>query len=191
MAAPLPMRPSSFAAGLPLVGSDFGEHAVAVLADFGGVVLRELGDDAAAALDVALLGGLLEAETVVVAHLAQLVAEGRLGGLDLFRLDRAQVGGEELAAGGEGVAVAAARLQLVQLGREHGTDLRLVASGDEPLVGPAPLGEGVLDYPTYLKLLGALELDTPVIVPPQPSDAAYRTAQQFLAVAAARRVEGR
>jgi len=66
------------------------------------------------------------------------------------------------------------------------TDVRLVAATDEPLVEPAPLGEGVLDYPTYLKLVNALELDTPVIVPPQESDAAYRRAQDFLAAAAQR-----
>ena len=64
------------------------------------------------------------------------------------------------------------------------TDLRLVESGDEPLVEPAPLGEGILDYAAYLKLVAALELDTPVIVPPQPSDAAYRAAYAFIAEAA-------
>jgi sugar phosphate isomerase/epimerase len=66
------------------------------------------------------------------------------------------------------------------------TDLRLLRSGDEPLVEPAPLGEGVLDYPTYLRLVNALELDTPLIVPLQGSDAAYRTAHAFLAAAAKR-----
>ena len=63
------------------------------------------------------------------------------------------------------------------------TDVRLVESGDEPLVEPAPLGEGILDYATYLKLITALELDTPIIVPPQESDAAYRKARGFLAAA--------
>jgi len=66
------------------------------------------------------------------------------------------------------------------------TDVRLIASTDEPLVEPAALGEGVLDYPTYLKLVAALELDTPVVVPPQPSDAAYRAAHAFLTAAANR-----
>jgi len=66
------------------------------------------------------------------------------------------------------------------------TDIRLVETGDEPLVEPAPLGEGVLDYATYLKLVNALELDTPMIVPHQESDAAYRKAHGFLAEAARR-----
>lgn len=66
------------------------------------------------------------------------------------------------------------------------TDVRLVQAGDEPLAEPAALGEGVLDYPTYLRLVNTLELDTPVIVPTQASDAAYRRAYDFLAAAAAR-----
>ncbi len=64
------------------------------------------------------------------------------------------------------------------------TDVRLVQIGDEPLTEPAPLGEGVLDYGTYLKLISALDLDTPLIVPLQDSDAAYRKAHDFLAATA-------
>lgn len=66
------------------------------------------------------------------------------------------------------------------------TDVRLVGAVDEPMAEQAPLGEGVLDYATCLKLVNALELDTPVIVPEQPSDAAYRAAHDFLAEAARR-----
>ncbi|HPD14135.1 MAG TPA: sugar phosphate isomerase/epimerase family protein [Planctomycetota bacterium] len=64
------------------------------------------------------------------------------------------------------------------------TDVRLAAGADEPLLERVPLGQGALDYTTYLKLLNALELDTPLIVPPQEDDAAYRRAHDFLATAA-------
>lgn len=60
------------------------------------------------------------------------------------------------------------------------TDVRLITTGGEPLAEPAPLGQGVLDYPTYLRLLDALELDTPLVVPLQASDAAYRAALAFI-----------
>jgi len=64
------------------------------------------------------------------------------------------------------------------------TDLALIEVGREPVVQPAPLGEGVLDYPTYLKLLDALERDTPLVVRHQPTDDAYRAAHAFVADAA-------
>jgi len=66
------------------------------------------------------------------------------------------------------------------------TDVRLVGTTDEPLLERVAPGEGVLHYPTYVKLINALELDTPIVVPAQPSDAAYRKARGFLASAAAR-----
>ena len=65
------------------------------------------------------------------------------------------------------------------------TDVTLVEAADEPRLAPAPLGEGVMDYVTYLKLVDALELDTPVVVKYQGSDGAYRDARRFLAEAAA------
>ena len=64
------------------------------------------------------------------------------------------------------------------------TDLGLIEAGPEPRIAPAPLGQGVLDYETYLKLVNALELDTPVVVKYQPSDEAYGAARHFLATAA-------
>ena len=48
------------------------------------------------------------------------------------------------------------------------------------------LGQGVLDYETYLKLVDALDLDAPVVVKYQPTDDAYRQARRFLAAAAAK-----
>lgn len=64
------------------------------------------------------------------------------------------------------------------------SDVRLIEATDEPLVERTAPGQGVLDYPTYLKLLNTLELDTPLIVPRQESDADYRAAHDFLAAAA-------
>jgi len=64
------------------------------------------------------------------------------------------------------------------------TDVALIEATDEPRIEPAPLGQGVLDYPTYVKLLDALELDTPLIVKYQGSDAAYRRAHDTIAAAA-------
>lgn len=72
------------------------------------------------------------------------------------------------------------------IGLARATDVRLVGAGDEPMAEPAPLGQGLLDYPTYLRLLDALELDTPLVLPPQASDDAYRAALRFLAEAAKR-----
>jgi sugar phosphate isomerase/epimerase len=72
------------------------------------------------------------------------------------------------------------------IGLARATDVRLAGAGDEPMAEPAPLGQGLLDYPTYLRLLNALELDTPLVVPPQSSDDAYRAALRFLAEAAKR-----
>jgi len=66
------------------------------------------------------------------------------------------------------------------------TDVRLVPGADEPLLERVAPGQGVLDYGTYLKLLNALELDTPIVVPHQENDAAYRAAHDFLAAAARR-----
>ena len=60
----------------------------------------------------------------------------------------------------------------------------MIEAGEETKVRPVPLGQGSLDYTTYLKLLGALQLDTPLVVPAQPSDEAYRRARDFLADAA-------
>ena len=64
------------------------------------------------------------------------------------------------------------------------TDVALIEAGDEPRCVPAPLGEGVLDYGTLLKLADALELDTPIVVKPQGSDGAYGAARDFLVAAA-------
>jgi len=64
------------------------------------------------------------------------------------------------------------------------TDVSLIEAGPEPKVAPAPLGQGVLDYETYLKLVEALELDTPVLVKYQGRDEDYRAAHDFLAAAA-------
>ncbi len=64
------------------------------------------------------------------------------------------------------------------------TDLALVEAGAEPTIQPAPLGEGLLDYVAYLKLLDALERDTPMVVPLQPSDQAYAAVRARLADAA-------
>jgi len=64
------------------------------------------------------------------------------------------------------------------------TDLALIEVGREPVVQRAPLGEGVLDYPTYLKLLDALVRDAPLVVTRQPTDDAYRAAHAFVADAA-------
>jgi len=61
------------------------------------------------------------------------------------------------------------------------TDVALTEAAAVPTIGPAPLGQGVLDYEVYLKLVNALELDTPVIVKYQGSDDAYRAAREFLA----------
>jgi len=72
------------------------------------------------------------------------------------------------------------------IGIARATDVRLIEAGEEPHAEPAPLGEGVLDYEVYLRLVAALELDTPIIVKPQGSDAAYRSAHAFLANAAKR-----
>ena len=66
----------------------------------------------------------------------------------------------------------------------HATDVVLDETGLVPAAAEAALGEGALDYATYLKLVDALELDTPVVVRPQPTDDAYRSALQFLQGAA-------
>jgi len=63
------------------------------------------------------------------------------------------------------------------------TDLALIEVGPEPHTAPAALGQGVLDYPTYLKLVNALELDTSIVVKYQPSDAAYQAAHAYLSAA--------
>ena len=64
------------------------------------------------------------------------------------------------------------------------TDVTLIEAGPEPRIAPAPLGEGVLDYVTYLRLLDALDLDTPIVVKRQPNDEAYSAARDYLATAA-------
>jgi len=64
------------------------------------------------------------------------------------------------------------------------TDVALAGGKPEPEVAPAPLGRGVLHYETYLQLLDKLELDTPLIVKHQGSDAEYSAARRFLAEAA-------
>lgn len=64
------------------------------------------------------------------------------------------------------------------------TDVTLIEAGPEPTLEPVTLGQGVLDYGTYLKLLNALELDTPLVVKRQPTDEAYEAAHQFLAARA-------
>jgi sugar phosphate isomerase/epimerase len=66
------------------------------------------------------------------------------------------------------------------------TDLALIEAGSHPHIAPAPLGEGVLDYPTYLKLLAALQLNTPLVVKHQPSDDACARSLAFLEDAAKR-----
>ncbi len=66
----------------------------------------------------------------------------------------------------------------------YATDLEVIEAGEELRARPAPLGHGCLDYPTYLKLLNALRDDTPLIVPRQGSEAAYRRAREFIAEAA-------
>ena len=65
------------------------------------------------------------------------------------------------------------------------TDARLVDTGEKAHLEPTPLGEGMLDYGTYLKLLDALEHDTPLVVKHQPTDQAYARAVSFLTHAAA------
>ncbi|MFW6164509.1 MAG: sugar phosphate isomerase/epimerase family protein, partial [Planctomycetota bacterium] len=64
------------------------------------------------------------------------------------------------------------------------TDVALIEAGPEPTLEPVTLGQGALDYVTYLKLLDALELDTPLVVKRQPTDEAYEAAHQFLAAQA-------
>jgi sugar phosphate isomerase/epimerase len=66
----------------------------------------------------------------------------------------------------------------------HATDVRLIEAAPEPEVEAAPLGEGVLDYETYVKLLAALQLDTPLVVEAQESGDAYRACHDLLAAAA-------
>ena len=68
----------------------------------------------------------------------------------------------------------------------HATDVALIEAGPEPQTTPARLGEGILDYATYLKLLDALELDTPLVVTYQGTDAGYERALSTLREAAAR-----
>jgi len=65
------------------------------------------------------------------------------------------------------------------------TDVGLIDAGPEPRIEPAALGEGVVDYGTYLQLVDALELDTPIVVKYHPTDEAYEAAHRFLAAAAA------
>lgn len=72
------------------------------------------------------------------------------------------------------------------------TDLELIEAGEKPQIRPVALGEGILDYPTYLKLLDALERDIPLVVKYQPNDEAYGLALDCLrdaAKAAGLRVE--
>lgn len=66
------------------------------------------------------------------------------------------------------------------------TDVAVVQAGEAPRCEPAPVGQGILDYEIYLKLLNALELDTPLVVGHQPTDAALRAAHAHLAAAAKR-----
>ncbi len=66
----------------------------------------------------------------------------------------------------------------------YATDLEVVEAGEEVRARPVPLGQGCLDYPTYLKLLDALREDTPLIVRARGSGAACRRAREFLAHAA-------
>ena len=66
------------------------------------------------------------------------------------------------------------------------TDVALIEAGPQPRVAPARLGEGILDYETYLKLVDALELDTPVIVKYRGRDEDYAQARDFLVAAASR-----
>ncbi len=64
------------------------------------------------------------------------------------------------------------------------TDVELIEAGPEPEAREAPLGKGVLDYPTYIRLLDALQRDTPLVIKYQPDDAAYARARDFIAEAA-------
>ncbi|NQT88601.1 sugar phosphate isomerase/epimerase [bacterium] len=89
------------------------------------------------------------------------------------------------AAGDSRVALAEVFGELTDtIAVAHATDVALIEKGPTPVPAEAPLGEGVLDYATYLKLVAALELDTPVVVQPQPTDDAYRAALRYLAKAA-------
>jgi len=60
------------------------------------------------------------------------------------------------------------------------TDVGVAEAGREHLSTEVPLGQGLLDYATYLQLVAALERDTPVIVKAQPSDAAYQQVLRFV-----------
>jgi len=60
------------------------------------------------------------------------------------------------------------------------TDAALVGEGKEARVEPVPPGQGVLGYETYLKLISALELDTPLLVRHQASDEEYVAARDFV-----------
>jgi sugar phosphate isomerase/epimerase len=85
------------------------------------------------------------------------------------------------AAGNSRVALAEIFSALADtIAAARATDVELIDAGPEPVAREAPLGEGMLDYPTYLQLVDALEEDTPVIVKAQPTDEAYRQALRFL-----------
>ncbi|MFP4058198.1 MAG: sugar phosphate isomerase/epimerase family protein [Candidatus Brocadiia bacterium] len=64
------------------------------------------------------------------------------------------------------------------------TDVALDESGPEPVACPVPLGEGALDYETYLKLVAALQRPAPVVVPYVDGEEECRAARQFLLAAA-------
>jgi sugar phosphate isomerase/epimerase len=85
------------------------------------------------------------------------------------------------AAGNSRVALAEIFSALADtIAAARATDVELIDAGPEPVAREAPLGEGMLDYATYLQLVDALEEDIPVIVKAQPTDEAYRQALRFL-----------